>query len=309
MRQFIYNIKDSEGKATKGVLEAESKQKLIEHFHAQGAIIFSVEEAKSEVKKRKGRKVKTDELVVFSRQFTTLIESGIPVVECLGILTEQVEQAYFKQAIGDILREVKEGSALSSALSKYRDIFPDIYLSMVEAAEASGNLPEILDRVSIYLEKSSALRKKVMSALYYPAVIVLMAIAITSFLVFKVIPTFKEIFIALGGALPLPTRLLIQMGTPSTVPPTSAAARAATVLSARSVPVSSRSAVATICGRPLTIAVPSTERRSMPKTSSSSPFPSMRPCSFMRAGRKSAIRSPPASTKRVSACAAPAHMA
>ena len=173
MKLFAYNIKDKEGKAIHGVIEAESKQKLIEHFHAEGAIIFSLKEAKSEPKKRKGRKVKTDDLVVFSRQFTTLIESGIPVVECLGILVEQVEQAYIREVIGAVLREAKEGAALSAALSKHNDVFPDIYLSMVEAAEVSGNLPEILNRVSVYLEKSSALRKKgdfssLLSGNYYP---------------------------------------------------------------------------------------------------------------------------------------------
>lgn len=209
MKLFSYIIKDKEGKTTKGVIEAESKQKLVEHFHSQDVIIFSIEETKEKTRKKRKGKVKTDDLVVFSRQFTTLIESGIPVVECLAILSEQTTQAYFKEVIGAILREVKEGAALSASLSRHKDVFPDIYLSMVEAAEASGNLPEILDRVSVYLEKSSALRKKVISALYYPAIIVLMAIAITSFLIFKVIPTFKEIFTALGGVLPLPTRLLI----------------------------------------------------------------------------------------------------
>lgn len=209
MKLFSYIIKDKEEKTIKGVVEAESKQKLIEHFHGQGSIIFSIEETKQEAKKKKKGKVKADDLVVFSRQLTTLIESGIPVVECLGILQEQTEHPYFKEVISDIVREVKEGAALSASLSNHRNVFPDIYLSMVEAAEASGNLPEILSRVSMYLEKSSALKKKVTSALYYPAIIVLMAIAITSFLIFKVIPTFKEIFAALGGVLPLPTRMLI----------------------------------------------------------------------------------------------------
>ena len=208
---FSYLIKDREGNTAKGVIEAESKEKLIEHFHQQGCIIFSIEEARKDKKLKKRRRVKTDDLVIFSRQFTTLIESGIPAVEALAILVEQVEQAYFKEVIGSVLRQVKEGVALSAALASHKDVFPDIYLSMVSAAEISGNLPEILNRLSIYLEKSSALRKKVISALYYPAVIVLMAIAITSFLVFKVIPTFKEIFATLGGILPLPTRILIKV--------------------------------------------------------------------------------------------------
>ncbi len=208
MKLFSYNIKNKDGKALKGMIEAESQAKAIEHFHKEGVIILSIKEAKKKIKKIKG-KVKVDDLVVFSRQLTTLIESGIPVVECLSILEEQIENPYFKGIISLILRDVREGTALSDALSKHKNVFPDIYLSMVAAAEFSGNLPEILGRVSLYLEKSSALRKKVVSALYYPAIIILMAVGITGFLIVKVIPTFKEIFASLGGGLPLPTQLLI----------------------------------------------------------------------------------------------------
>ena len=209
MKMYSYIVKDKEEQILKGIIEVESQKKAIEHFHNQECIIFSIKESSKKLKVKTRGRVKTDELVIFSRQLTTLIESGIPVVECLTILEEQVENIYFKGVIQTILKDVREGSAFSSALSKHKDVFPEIYLSMVEAAEASGNLPDILDRVSIYLEKSSALRKKVSSALYYPVIIVLMAVGIVGFLVFKIIPTFKEIFTALGGTLPLPTRILI----------------------------------------------------------------------------------------------------
>ena len=211
MKIFTYSTKNKEGKVSRGMIEAESESKVIEHFHKEGLIILSIKETKKKIKARVKGKVKTDDLVVFSRQFTTLIESGIPVVECLSILEDQVENPYFKGVIALILKDVREGTALSDALGKHKNVFPDIYLSMVEAAEASGNLPDILDRVSVYLEKSSALKKKVTSALYYPVVIVLMSVVITGFLVIKVIPTFKEIFSALGGELPLPTKMLIAL--------------------------------------------------------------------------------------------------
>ncbi len=208
---FTYVVKEKGGKVLKGSIEAESQEKLIEHFHKQEYLIFSIEKAKKQLNAKTRGKVKTDDLVIFSRQFTTLIESGISIVESLSILEEQIENKYFKGVINKALQDVKEGSSLSGAFSKHKDVFPEIYLSMVEAAEASGNLSEILDRVSIYLEKSSALKKKVMSALYYPIIIILMAMTITAFLMYKVIPTFKEIFISLGGALPLPTKILINI--------------------------------------------------------------------------------------------------
>jgi type IV pilus assembly protein PilC len=211
MLLFSYTVKNKEGKILKGILEAESKEKAVEYFHKEGCVILSLKETKQKIKTSKKGKVKVDDLVVFSRQFTTLIESGISVVEALDILKDQIEKPYFKEVLGLILKDVKEGASLSSALSKHPKVFPEIYLSMVEAAEASGNLAEILNRVSVYLEKSNALRKKIISSLYYPVIIIFMATGITGFLIFKVIPTFKGIFEILGGNLPLPTQILISL--------------------------------------------------------------------------------------------------
>ncbi|MDD4955637.1 MAG: type II secretion system F family protein [Candidatus Omnitrophica bacterium] len=211
MLTFSYTVKNREGKTVKGFVEAESKEKLIEYLQKEGYIIFSVSEAKRKPKSAARGGVKSDDLVVFSRQFTTLIESGIPVVECLEILRSQVESNVFKEALALILKDVREGASLSSAFSKHPKIFPEIYISMVEAGEVSGNLPSILDRVSVYLEKSSALKKKIVSSMYYPIIIVLMAIAITAFLMLRVIPTFKNIFDSLGAKLPLPTQILINI--------------------------------------------------------------------------------------------------
>ncbi|MCM8787268.1 MAG: type II secretion system F family protein [Candidatus Omnitrophica bacterium] len=209
MALFLYVVKNREGKIIKGVLEAETQEKLIEHFHKEGCIIISITQTKAKAKLKTKGKIKQDELVVFSRQFTTLIESGIPIVDCLLILKQQIQNSYFKNVMDVILKDVKEGSSLSSALSKHPKVFPEIYVSMVEAAEASGSLSEILDRLAIYLEKSNALRKKITSAMYYPVIVVLLASLITSFLVFKIIPTFKGIYESLGGKLPIFTQMLI----------------------------------------------------------------------------------------------------
>ncbi len=108
MKAFSYTVKNPDGRMLKGSIEAESQEKLIEHFHQQNYIIFSIEAAKKKSKLFSDRGVKTDELVIFSRQFTTLIESGIPAVEALGILEEQVSNATFRKAIGDILKDIKE---------------------------------------------------------------------------------------------------------------------------------------------------------------------------------------------------------
>lgn len=211
MLNFSYNIKNKEGKIIKGTIEAESKEKLIDYFQREGCIIFSISESKKRAKTQRRGRIKSEDLVIFSRQFTTLIESGIPVVESLEILKDQIEKNFFKEILNMVLRDVREGSSLSGAFSKHSKVFPEIYISMVEAGEASGKLPAILERVSIYLEKSNTLRKKVISSLFYPITIVIMAIAITAFLVIKVVPTFKGIFDSLGGTLPLPTRILLKI--------------------------------------------------------------------------------------------------
>ncbi len=210
MAVFSYTIKSKEGQIVKGHLEAESKGKAIEYLHGQGSMILALnKEKKQKIRTAKRGSVKVDELVVFSRQLTTLIESGIPIVNALDILYEQTPNPYFKRIIGLVLKDLKEGSSFAGAIVKYPDIFSELYVSMIQAAETSGNLPEILERLSVYLEKSSALRKKVISSLTYPAVVIIMAILITSFLIFKVIPSFKDIFRTLGGTLPLPTQILI----------------------------------------------------------------------------------------------------
>ena len=207
MPLFSYTVRDKEGKIIKGLLEAESENKAIENFHNQGYIIISIKQTKENVKKH--GKIKTEDLVIFSRQFTTLIESNIPIVEAMSIMSEQTQNLYFKNVLNSVLKDLKEGLTLSGAFSKHQNIFPELYISMVEAAEASGNLSEILDRVSNYLEKSNALQKKIKSSMYYPIGVVVLSILITSFLVFNVVPTFKNIFATLGGTLPLPTQILI----------------------------------------------------------------------------------------------------
>lgn len=206
---FSYSIKTKEGKIVKGNLEVESKQKALDYLHSQGGIVLSFKKGKAKkTGKRKG-KVKVDELVIFSRQLTTLIESAIPLVGALDILHQQVENPFFKEVINTALKDLKEGSSLAGALAKHPKVFPEIYVSMVEAAEASGSLPQILDRLSLYLEKMNALRRKIIASMIYPAIVIIMTTLMTSFLVFKIIPTFKQLYESIGAKLPLPTQMLI----------------------------------------------------------------------------------------------------
>jgi type IV pilus assembly protein PilC len=206
---FSYSVKTQDGKIEKGTLQIDSKEKALEYLHSQGNVVLSLKETKGKILAKKRGKVKTDELVVFTRQLTTLIESGIPIVGSLDILNQQIANPYFKEVVSSISNDLKEGASFASSLAKHSKVFPEIYASMVEAAETSGNLPQILDRLSIYLEKMSALRKKIISSLIYPTIVVIMTISMTAFLLLKIVPTFKELYDSLGAPLPLPTLILM----------------------------------------------------------------------------------------------------
>ena len=211
MAFFDYTAKDKSGKLMQGTAEAPDLMGLRAQLHKQGLMIITL---KPSVKKKKGAGAKhgsvtIDEVVVFSRQLTTLIQSGIPLVQSMDILSEQTKNEYFKTVMTTITRDLKEGQPFHGSIGKHRRVFNEFFISMVKAGEASGKLPDIIDRVSTYLEETSELQKKVMSAMMYPACVITMALGITLFLIIKVVPTFKGIFDQLGGDLPMPTQILL----------------------------------------------------------------------------------------------------
>ncbi|RKY39658.1 MAG: type II secretion system F family protein [Candidatus Omnitrophota bacterium] len=211
MPTFKYVAKTQGGEKIERIVENEEFAQLVSKLRAQNLIIISIEEIKTGRKKAKRGKIKPEDLVIFSRQLSTLLDAGITLVQGLNILSEQVEKERFKEIIRDLEKEIRGGKSFSEALSKYPSIFSSLFVNMVRAGEKSGRLSATLDRLSTYLERTNALLRKVRSALIYPAVVSSMAIIITMVLLLKVIPTFKNIFSALGGTLPLPTQILINI--------------------------------------------------------------------------------------------------
>ncbi len=207
MPLFGYVAKDSQGLKLSGMIEAGDQHEAIGVLHKKGLIVISVKEEKA--KKVKEKKVKLDDLVIFSRQLATMVESGITLVQALHILSEQSENKTLSGVTLRIREDIEGGSSLHEAMSRHPRIFSNLYINMVKAGETSGLLDEILDRLSTYLEKTAALQRKVKSSLVYPAVVITMAILITLVLLIKVVPTFEGIFLTLGGTLPLPTQILI----------------------------------------------------------------------------------------------------
>jgi type IV pilus assembly protein PilC len=211
MPTFAYVVKDKVGRTHSGTLEIESRNALVERLWKQDFVVLSIEErqARQAVLKFGQPSVKAMQLVIFSRQLATMIASGIPIVGALDVLAEQMEDRTFRQILQRVKDEIEGGSSLSQSLSKHPRVFSDFFVNMVTAGESSGRLDEILDRLASYLEKIDALRNKVRASLFYPALVSVLAFAITGFLVVVVVPRFKEIFTSLGGELPLPTRILL----------------------------------------------------------------------------------------------------
>jgi type IV pilus assembly protein PilC len=211
VNSYKYSAKDKKGQNVSGIIQADSETEVADILHKKEMVVFSVEFVKISAANLKSRdkKIKLDDLVVFSRQLATMIDAGIPLVNALGILAEQIENEGLRGIVGVVRQDIEGGMSFCDALAKHPVIFSDLFVNMVKAGEASGMLNEILDRLATFMEKQAALNRKIISSLVYPAVVVSMAIIITAVLLIKVVPTFKGIFESLGGTLPLPTQVLI----------------------------------------------------------------------------------------------------
>ena len=215
MAKFKYVAKDNDGKNIAGVLEAADRQAAVADLRKKELIIISVSDVPKGMSFNlpfgKRKKVKLDDLVIFSRQLSTMVDAGIPLVGALDILGEQMDNRAFGNIITSVRNDVETGSSLSEGMAKHKDVFSALFVNMVKAGESSGMLDEILDRLAEYLEKTNALQHKVRSALVYPAIVSSMALAITLVLLLKVIPVFKGIFEGFGAKLPTPTMILIMI--------------------------------------------------------------------------------------------------
>ncbi len=205
--------KDEEGKTVTQTTEAENRLALNQILRQEKLIPVSVEEVKKGDKKKwkliPHGKVNLDDLVIMTRQLATMIDAGIPLLQGLEILTEQSESPVLGTVLQEIRRDVETGKNFSEALGKHPQVFSQMYISMVQAGEESGQLEEILDRLALYMEKTNGIIKKVKSALMYPIIVSCIAFLITLLLILKVVPVFKGIFDSFGAPLPPATAFLI----------------------------------------------------------------------------------------------------
>ncbi|MFA5260358.1 MAG: type II secretion system F family protein [Candidatus Omnitrophota bacterium] len=211
MPTFKYVAKDQAARNVVGKISAESQAAVIEELRKRQLTIIDVKPVKTAVSTvgfvRKS--VKAEDLVIFARQLSTMVDAGIPILQALDALQEQITQSYFQTVVIAVRDDIQMGSSLSAAFAKHPKAFDALFVNMVKVGETGGVLSAILDRISSYLEKTLKLKRKVKSALIYPAVVVFMAIVITIILLVKVVPTFASIYDSFNSELPAMTQVLI----------------------------------------------------------------------------------------------------
>src|SRR5690349_13688159 len=216
---FAFRAMDVAGTATAGEVEAESKAQVSEQLRQRGLIVLDVSE-KSEPFQlenlwRQWKGVDMRELAVFSRQFATLVASGMPMLRTLHTLEEQTQDDMIEEAAAGLRSDIEAGSTLEQAMARHPQVFDRLYRAMIRSGEESGRLDEALDRIAYQVEKSDALRRQVKSALMYPALVFGFAAVVLIAIVAFVIPVFANIFKELGeengesAALPLPTQICV----------------------------------------------------------------------------------------------------
>lgn len=209
---FVWKGRSPSGELLSGEYNAESKDDLVSHLRKRKIIITSMrEKAKGNIniKLPGSDRVSVKEIGVFTRQFATMINAGLPMVQCLDILSQQTEKEFFRTSIARLMADVEGGSTLAESMARHPKVFSTLYVNMVEAGEAGGILDVILVRLATFLEKLDALQRKVKGALTYPSVVAFVAIMATCFMLIFIIPTFAKMFTDFGGQLPTPTRIVM----------------------------------------------------------------------------------------------------
>ena len=212
MPAFEYVGKTLNREVRKGEVDAASIEAARGLLRAQKIIVTSIKKKSQGLKfPKKEGKAKEKDILIFTRQFSTMIDAGLPLVQCLGILAAQSDKEILKTTLTKIKEDVETGSTFSESLRKHPKVFDDLYANMVEAGETGGILDTVLNRLAAYIEKASALKAKVKKAAVYPIAILSVAVVVVAALLIFVIPTFAKMFSDFGGTLPVPTQMVINM--------------------------------------------------------------------------------------------------
>jgi len=211
---YQYKVRDKSGNLVTGTLVADNERLVLERLREMGFTPLEVGKEKKglnlEINIRPA-KIKLKEVAIFSRQFATMVNSGLPILRALSILSDQVSNKELAKTLTAVRNDVEQGASLSAAMAKFPKAFNDLYIAMVKAGETGGMLDDVLLRLADVLEREVHLRQKIKSAMTYPVAVVALVVLIMSAMLLFVVPQFKSIYTQLGGTLPLPTRVLLMM--------------------------------------------------------------------------------------------------
>ena len=219
MPTYVFKGRNRMNESVMGERVADNREALRQILRREQVTLTSVKEKGREIgipKLAGRRKVKSKDLAIFTRQFSVMIDAGLPLVQCLDILSQQQQNKHFQGVLAQVRQDVEEGSTLSAAMSRHPKVFDQLYSNMVEAGETGGILDLILQRLSTFIEKIVKLKRDVVSALIYPIAVIFMAIAAIAVIMIVVIPQFQQIFLGLlgpGEPLPLPTRIVVGLSS------------------------------------------------------------------------------------------------
>jgi len=208
---FTYKGKTLGGTQVAGELKVKNRAELERILRSKKILVSQVSTKPSQISIRIGTGIKKVHISRFTRQFATMIGAGLPMVQCLEILSQQMESAELRRIVSDIKESVQTGTTLAEALARHKKVFDDLYVNMVEAGEIGGALDTILVRLAIYREKADALTRKVKGALIYPAVVMTVAIGVTFIMLTYIVPIFAKMFAGLGAELPAPTQFILSL--------------------------------------------------------------------------------------------------
>jgi type IV pilus assembly protein PilC len=214
---YTYKVRDRSGKILEGTLEADSTKLVANKLREMGYVPVAIDKKVTSAMQKElripgmGSKVKLKDIAVFSRQFATMINSGLSLLRSLYILTEQTENKVLAKIVDEVRQDVEKGASLSQALSRHPKAFNRLYIAMVRAGETGGVLDRVLVQLAETIEKQVELRGKIKSAMTYPVAVFALVILIVTAMLLFIVPMFKDLYADLGGTLPLPTRILLSV--------------------------------------------------------------------------------------------------
>jgi type IV pilus assembly protein PilC len=211
MPKFAYSARTLNGEIQTGEIELPSRDEVMGWLNRQRLRPISINAKAKDINITIGTGIKTREVVIFTRQFATMINSGLPLVQSLTILAEQTENKRFQKIIGEVLQDIQSGQTLADSMRRHPKVFTELYVNMVAAGEAGGILDVILNRLAVFLEKNDALVRKIKGAMVYPAVMLIVVVLCTTILLWKVVPVFAGMFTGAGLQLPAPTRVVLAL--------------------------------------------------------------------------------------------------